>query len=79
VHVNVTGLDPDDPLAHTIEDRVLRLAVACGGTIAAEHGIGIAKREWLGATRSPTEIAAFRRIKQALDPGGTLNPGVILP
>ena len=79
VHVNVTGVDPDDPLAHTIEDRVLRLAVACGGTIAAEHGIGIAKREWLGATRSPTEIAAFRRIKQALDPGGTLNPGVILP
>jgi FAD/FMN-containing dehydrogenase len=76
VHVNVTGVDPAD---ERIDDAVLHLVAEHGGSISAEHGIGRAKRRWLPLARSAAEIAAFRRIKSALDPAGILNPGVLLP
>jgi FAD/FMN-containing dehydrogenase len=75
LHVNVLGPDAAD---HAVDERVLRLVAAHGGSISAEHGIGVAKREWLGLTRTPEEIAAMRAIKAALDPAGVLNPGVVL-
>jgi FAD/FMN-containing dehydrogenase len=75
VHVNVTGVDPDD---ESVDDAVLQLVAARGGSISAEHGIGTAKRRWLHLARSGAEIAAMRAIKQALDPRGLLNPGVLL-
>jgi FAD/FMN-containing dehydrogenase len=56
---------------------VLELIAAHGGSISAEHGVGRAKRRWLGLSRSPEEIAVMRRIKAALDPDGILNPGVL--
>lgn len=76
LHVNVLGLAADD---ETADDAVLRLVAELGGSISAEHGIGVAKRPWLKLTRSPEDIAAMRAIKDALDPAGTLNPGVIFP
>jgi FAD/FMN-containing dehydrogenase len=75
VHVNVTGVAPDDD---RVDEAVLREAAAAGGSISAEHGIGTAKRQWLELVRSPSEIAAFRAIKSALDPDGVLNPQVLL-
>jgi FAD/FMN-containing dehydrogenase len=75
VHVNVLGPDPDD---HAVDEAVLRLVAAHGGSVSAEHGIGIAKRAWLGLTRTEEEIAAMRAIKAALDPAGVLNPGAVL-
>jgi len=75
VHVNVTGLDPDD---ETVDQAVLELVAARGGSISAEHGIGTAKRRWLALTRSEAEIDAFRAIKAALDPAGILNPHALL-
>jgi FAD/FMN-containing dehydrogenase len=75
VHVNVLGPAPDD---HAVDEAVLRLVAAHGGSISAEHGIGVAKRAWLGLTRTEEEIAAMRAIKAALDPAGVLNPGVVL-
>ncbi len=45
-----------------------------GGTVSAEHGIGAIKRDYLGYSRTPQEIALMRRIKAALDPKGILNP-----
>jgi FAD/FMN-containing dehydrogenase len=57
---------------------VLRLAARCGGTISAEHGVGVAKARWLELSRTPAEIAAMRAIKRALDPAGLLNPGAVL-
>jgi FAD/FMN-containing dehydrogenase len=75
LHVNVLGPAPDD---HAVDELVLRLVTAHGGSISAEHGIGVAKRDWLGLTRTPEEIAAMRAIKQALDPAGVLNPGAVL-
>jgi FAD/FMN-containing dehydrogenase len=75
VHVNVLGPDPDDD---AVDEAVLRLVAGHGGTISAEHGIGVAKAGWLHLTREPGEIAAMRAIKAALDPGGLLNPGAVL-
>jgi FAD/FMN-containing dehydrogenase len=75
VHVNLLGPDPDD---HGPDEAVLRLVAAHGGSISAEHGVGQAKREWLGLTRSPEEIAAMAAVKAALDPRGMLNPGKVL-
>jgi FAD/FMN-containing dehydrogenase len=75
LHVNVVGPPGDD---ETVDDAVLRLVARLGGSISAEHGIGRAKRAWLSLTRSSAEIAAMAAVKHALDPDGTLNPGVLL-
>ncbi len=48
------------------------------GSISAEHGIGLLKREHLHYSRSPREIDAMRSIKRALDPHGIMNPGKVL-
>ena len=74
LHVNVIGPDAEDD---RVDEAVLRLVAARGGSISAEHGIGIAKRDWIGLTRSPADIAAMRAVKAALDPHGILNPGVL--
>ena len=75
VHLNV--LDPGDPAA--ITDDVLTAAADLGGTISAEHGVGIAKARYLHLVRRPAELAAAAAVKHALDPSGILNPGVLDP
>lgn len=74
LHVNVIGPDPDD---EAVDDAILSLAVAHGGAVSAEHGIGVAKVGWLERDRGPADVAAMRAIKRALDPGNLLNPGVL--
>jgi FAD/FMN-containing dehydrogenase len=75
VHVNVLGLEPDD---YEVDEAILRLAADCGGTISAEHGVGVAKARWLELVRTPGELRAMEAIKRALDPDGILNPGAVL-
>jgi FAD/FMN-containing dehydrogenase len=75
VHVNVLGADPDDERA---DEAVLELAIECGGTISAEHGVGVAKAAYLERARGPVEVGAMRAIKRALDPRNLLNPGAVL-
>jgi FAD/FMN-containing dehydrogenase len=48
------------------------------GSIAAEHGIGLERRAYLGYSRTPEEIAAMRALKAALDPKRILNPGKVI-
>jgi FAD/FMN-containing dehydrogenase len=74
LHVNVTGLSPDD---ERVDDAVLTLTAAMGGSISAEHGIGTAKKQWLHLNRSTAELAAMRAIKRALDPDRILNPNAL--
>jgi FAD/FMN-containing dehydrogenase len=50
-----------------------------GGSISAEHGIGLLKKKYLHYSRSEAEIQFMRGIKGVLDPGGILNPGKVLP
>lgn len=75
VHVNILGPPASD---ESIDDCVLRIVASFGGSISAEHGVGLAKARWLGLTRSPEEVAMLRAIKHALDPNGTLSPGRLL-
>jgi FAD/FMN-containing dehydrogenase len=77
VHVNLLAATEDD-VQGAVTDAVLRLVAAHGGSISAEHGIGLAKRRWLPLTREPADVAAMRAIKQALDPAGLLSPGRVL-
>jgi len=83
LHYNVAapeGADAQQFLANTrainriVHDRV----VAAGGSISAEHGIGVLKRDELAHYKTPLELELMRRIKSALDPRGLLNPGKVL-
>ena len=73
VHVNVLHAGDRD----AITAEVLGAAANLGGTISAEHGVGIAKTPWLHLVRTPAELAAMTAIKRALDPTAILNPGVL--
>ena len=75
VHVNLLGVDA---AGDAVDEAVLRLVAELGGTISAEHGVGIAKAPYLGLVRGADEIGAMRAIKDALDPARLLNPGVVL-
>jgi FAD/FMN-containing dehydrogenase len=75
VHVSVIGPPPEDP---TIDEAIYQLVGRFGGTISAEHGVGIAKRPYLGLSRSSEEIDLMRLAKRAFDPQGLLNPGCLL-
>jgi glycolate oxidase subunit GlcD len=56
-------------------DAIVRDAVALGGSITGEHGVGSLKRDYLGAMFGEAERALMGRIKAAFDPRGILNPG----
>ena len=79
LHLNVR-LDADGAEGATEElERIVYGNVrAWKGSVSAEHGIGTLKREFLGYSRTPEEIAVMRALKQALDPFGILNPGKLL-
>jgi FAD/FMN-containing dehydrogenase len=75
LHLNITGLGSDD---HDVDDLVLHIVAAAGGSISAEHGVGRAKAPLLHLNRTPAERNLAARIKATFDPQGILNPGVIL-
>ncbi len=75
LHVNLIGAVEK---AEALEEAVLRAVAERSGTISSEHGIGRAKAEWLGLSRTPAEIAVMRSVKAALDPHQLLGPGVLL-
>lgn len=68
----------DRKARHEIEDLVYGPLSAHGGSISAEHGIGLQKRAYLAVSRTPEEIALMRTLKRALDPKNILNPGKVL-
>ncbi len=63
--------------AHRAYAAVMELGIALGGTITGEHGVGRLKRPWLADQLGPDVLALHRRIKDALDPQGILNPGAV--
>jgi glycolate oxidase len=80
-HPNIV-YDPSDPAAEKRArlafGEVMAAAIALGGTITGEHGVGRAKAVALPDQLGPDVMALTRRIKDALDPDGILNPGAIL-
>lgn len=65
--------------SHDISGRTYALTRELGGSISAEHGIGLLKRPWLDQVRSSAEIEFMRGIKRVFDPAGIFNPGKLLP
>ncbi|MDF2809016.1 MAG: linked oxidase domain protein [Microvirga sp.] len=65
---------PHDEIADLVYGEVRRL----GGSISAEHGIGLLKRPYLAYSRSPEELALMERVKRAIDPNNILNSGKVL-
>jgi glycolate oxidase len=60
-----------------VKRELYRDVAARRGVISGEHGIGLAKRDYLAANIGPAQVAMMRAIKKALDPAGILNPGKI--
>ncbi len=87
-HAGDGNLHPDlvfergDPRAEAmtklVQADLYRAALALGGTVTGEHGIGMARREWLEVQRGPDSVRFMRAIKTALDPLGILNPGRVI-
>jgi glycolate oxidase len=82
LHPNII-LDREDPDGAAklgrATDALYRAAIELGGTVTAEHGIGLARRGYLELQRGSGAVAMMRAIKTALDPLGILNPGKVLP
>ncbi|KQO00086.1 MULTISPECIES: FAD-binding oxidoreductase [Stenotrophomonas] len=82
LHVNIL-YHPDDAgenaRAQAALPEVFALTLALGGTLSGEHGIGLAKRDFMAQAFTPATLATMRAIKRALDPDGILNPGKVLP
>ncbi len=64
--------------AHKAFGDIMDLAVRLGGTITGEHGVGRLKKPWLAGQLGPEAMELNRRIKNALDPDGILNPGAVI-
>jgi glycolate oxidase len=73
------AMDPDESArAQLAYGEVMELAIALGGTITGEHGVGRLKKRWLPDYLTPEALALNHTIKAALDPQGILNPGAVL-
>jgi D-lactate dehydrogenase (cytochrome) len=83
IHYNVSqpiGGDTADFMArwHEVNAVVFEIVLRMGGSISAEHGIGVLKRDELPEVKDKTAIALMREIKAMLDPHGIMNPGKVL-
>ena len=83
IHYNVSqpiGGDTADFMArwHEVNAVVFEIVLRMGGSISAEHGIGVLKRDELPEVKDKTAIALMRAIKTMLDPHGIMNPGKVL-
>ncbi|MEG3193097.1 FAD-binding oxidoreductase [Lysobacter sp. D1-1-M9] len=82
LHVNLL-FDPADAAqlerAHAALARVFALTLSLGGTLSGEHGIGLAKRDFMPLAVTGATLALMRQLKSVFDPDGILNPGKLLP
>jgi glycolate oxidase len=81
IHVNIM-VDMEQPAARSKCDKALdalfRKVIGLGGVVTGEHGIGLAKKPWWPLAASKPVRELHQRVKDALDPGGILNPGKFL-
>jgi glycolate oxidase len=80
LHANVLfDEERERPTAEAAVGEILRAAVDMGGTITGEHGVGLAKRDYLEYEQGKALVAMERRVKATFDPLGILNPGKMFP
>lgn len=73
LHLSIHAGNDDAETRQAVERLVYAPLAALGGSVSAEHGIGLEKRDYLALCRSPEEIALMHTLKRALDPKGLLN------
>ncbi|AIA74214.1 FAD-linked oxidase [Halomonas campaniensis] len=78
LHIMITVRDDSPDSRRQVEQLVYSSLKAFGGSISAEHGIGLEKKDYLSVSRTSEEIALMKRLKTALDPKGLLNPGKVI-
>lgn len=78
IHFMIGKENLSDPLRLAINEVVYQPLTALGGSVSAEHGIGVHKKAYLSLCRSEDEIALMRTMKRAMDPNNLLNPGKVL-
>lgn len=76
LHIVVAAGD-DAATRARVEQLIYAPLAQIGGSVSAEHGIGLEKRAYLPLSRTPAEISTMRLLKNALDPKGILNPGKV--
>lgn len=80
LHANVLFDEESElPKVQACVEAIVRASLELGGTITGEHGVGLAKAEFLPWEQSPETIALQRHLKGVFDPQGILNPGKIFP
>ncbi len=72
-----TSAGSDESAQEGVKRAVYEPLAAIGGSVSAEHGIGLDKKKYLHLSRNDEEIALMRTLKRALDPNGILNPGKV--
>jgi FAD/FMN-containing dehydrogenase len=82
LHLNIlkpTGMKDEDFFASckTVDPLMFSLIQKYHGSISAEHGIGLLKKDFLGFSRSQSEIDYMKQIKKVFDPKGIFNPGKV--
>jgi len=70
--------DGSEEALEAVQADIYAAAIALGGTVTAEHGIGSTRREWLIRQRGDDAVRVMRSIKAALDPAGIMNPGKVV-
>ena len=83
IHFNITQPVGADKQAYldrwdAMNERVHAVVAKFGGSISAEHGIGLLKRDLLPKVKDPVAMEMMRALKRTLDPKGILNPGKVL-
>ncbi|MBN2380854.1 FAD-binding protein [candidate division WOR-3 bacterium] len=82
VHINLLRGKLEEKVWKAERKRILaelfKLVISLGGTLSGEHGIGLVKKEFMPLVASSAELELYKRLKQAFDPAGILNPGKII-
>jgi len=77
LHIVYAVGENGDNAKKVINDAVYHPLASRGGSVSAEHGIGLQKKDYLEISRSPAEIALMKQLKAMMDPNNILNPGKI--
>lgn len=77
LHLIVSLGEKTPERSRMVEEAVYKPLLPINGSVSAEHGIGVEKKDFLGYSRNPVEIETMKQLKQLFDPKGILNAGKV--